>query len=384
LIRLLSKITLAVALLAAGLFHGEQALATCAASYPFTFVNGVSIVDASTLMSNLNDVRSCATTVDNTQIGTLGIYASQIIPTTVPQATFGGAFGYTFFPNQAAQVPVTIKLATGQTANALTIVTNAGIVIAWVTSGGALNVGNTAQASTGGDAAFSRSVQTGSITLGGVTDSATLDFGVTSPNEITLKKPNGGGNLHLGDGITGDGKLFISSSSNILASSSDVVATIIGNLASFRNGATGEVTIDNSGHIGVNTLSQVSNRKKKRGVQFFNLADNPFTGWARKTTIVRYCLQVESPTECTPGGKGSHFSIDATTAPSEFSGPFHNYMEPGGVASWALGLGKELDRRVSAAEGVLTSLIFQVRVLEVVVGLLLLERVVSAARRHIS
>lgn len=72
-----------------------HAQAACAASYPYTLTNG-STADATQVMADFNDVRTCAKSVDNSQIGVLGIYAAQVIPTTVAQATFGGTTTYTF------------------------------------------------------------------------------------------------------------------------------------------------------------------------------------------------------------------------------------------------------------------------------------------------
>jgi hypothetical protein len=81
--------------------HPQAASAACAASMPYTFTNvsgTYSTVDANTTNSNNTFLLACAKNVDNTQIGTAGIYASQIIPTTTGQATFGGSVQYQF-PN---------------------------------------------------------------------------------------------------------------------------------------------------------------------------------------------------------------------------------------------------------------------------------------------
>lgn len=63
---------------------------------PYTFVDNVSFLTASTTNANNQALYQCATNVDNTQIGASGIYASQIIPTSAAQATFGGSQSYTF------------------------------------------------------------------------------------------------------------------------------------------------------------------------------------------------------------------------------------------------------------------------------------------------
>jgi hypothetical protein len=59
--------------------------------------------------------------LDNTNIGSAGIFASQIIPTNTAQATFGGALGYTIAPNVATQVPLAILGSSGQSANLFSV-----------------------------------------------------------------------------------------------------------------------------------------------------------------------------------------------------------------------------------------------------------------------
>lgn len=71
-----------------------QAFASCG-GVPNTFSNGTA-ADANQVNANFSALVSCAQNVDNTQIGTGGIFASQIIPTSIAQATFASAFGYTF------------------------------------------------------------------------------------------------------------------------------------------------------------------------------------------------------------------------------------------------------------------------------------------------
>lgn len=52
--------------------------------------------NASPVVTAFNTLFTCSTTVDNTQIGVLGIFASQIVPTNLTQATFGGSIAYAF------------------------------------------------------------------------------------------------------------------------------------------------------------------------------------------------------------------------------------------------------------------------------------------------
>ena len=92
--RLLTALLFAIAALAT---TRSPAQATCG-TMPYTFVNNPngSVVDANTTNANNQFLLSCASSVDNTQIGPNGIFASQVIPTSVATATFGGNMTYTF------------------------------------------------------------------------------------------------------------------------------------------------------------------------------------------------------------------------------------------------------------------------------------------------
>jgi len=103
-----------------------SAQATCNVNYPYIFVNNVSTVDANTMMADLNDVRTCARTVDNTQIGSAGIYASQVIPTSALQATFGGTIGYTFAGYGNNQTPLTVAAPAAPSVDILDVTNNNG------------------------------------------------------------------------------------------------------------------------------------------------------------------------------------------------------------------------------------------------------------------
>lgn len=62
---------------------------------PYSF-NATSYLSYVTTNANNNFLLACATTVDNTQVGGAGIYASQVLPTNSSQASFGGSQNYTF------------------------------------------------------------------------------------------------------------------------------------------------------------------------------------------------------------------------------------------------------------------------------------------------
>ena len=72
-----------------------QAANATICTIPTTLVNG-SIVDAAQLNGNFTSLQSCGNAVDSTNMGSGGIFASQIKPTSAAQASFGGTFVYAF------------------------------------------------------------------------------------------------------------------------------------------------------------------------------------------------------------------------------------------------------------------------------------------------
>jgi hypothetical protein len=78
----------------AALAYPRAANAT-SCTVPNLVVNG-QYVDATKLAANFSALAACSSNIDNTNIGAAGIYASQLIPTTVAQAVFGGSQTYTF------------------------------------------------------------------------------------------------------------------------------------------------------------------------------------------------------------------------------------------------------------------------------------------------
>ena len=59
------------------------------------FVNGTTI-QAAPFNQNFSQVQTAVNSIDNTNIGTAGIYPSQLLPTTTGQGTFGSGAAYTF------------------------------------------------------------------------------------------------------------------------------------------------------------------------------------------------------------------------------------------------------------------------------------------------
>jgi len=116
---------------------------------PNSFVTGTTI-NAAPFNGNFTAVAAAVNNIDNTNLGVLGIYASQVIPTTGAQATFGSSLNYSFL----------------------------GAVIAGSATAPGVNAGDLA-------ASFSTTI--GHIQMGGSSTSGTLSF-----NDPSVLNPAGG------------------------------------------------------------------------------------------------------------------------------------------------------------------------------------------------
>lgn len=80
--------------------------------------------------TNMNNplaaIQAWSTTLDNTNVGAAGFFASQIVPLNTTQATFGGAVGYTFAPGSTTQVPLTVSAVSGQSADIFDVTLTSG------------------------------------------------------------------------------------------------------------------------------------------------------------------------------------------------------------------------------------------------------------------
>lgn len=109
---------------------------------PNTFITGTTI-NAAPFNANFSAIAVAVNSIDNTQIGAAGIFASQIIPTTAGQATFGSAQLFTFPAGVAAGGPLTATTATLSGLLTGTTATFSGIIASTVASGVVLeNIGN--------------------------------------------------------------------------------------------------------------------------------------------------------------------------------------------------------------------------------------------------
>jgi hypothetical protein len=106
------------------------------------FANGTT-ADGTQVNANFNSLIAAGNNINSTNIGSLGVYANQIIPTTAAQATFGGVLAYTF--------PAGLNVTAGLVANG-TFVANVGILTTEITLSAlvATPVGNQASIGTDG------------------------------------------------------------------------------------------------------------------------------------------------------------------------------------------------------------------------------------------
>ena len=124
--RLLLTIGFVAAALA--LAHG-RADALCS-GVPYTFSNGTA-ADATQVNANFSALVTCANSIDNTNISG-ALFASQIAPTTIAEATFGGSIDYRFPLGIDLGTPLSVANGgTGTTTPGLVAGTNVTITGDW-------------------------------------------------------------------------------------------------------------------------------------------------------------------------------------------------------------------------------------------------------------
>jgi len=117
---------------------------------PNVFVTGTTI-NAAPFNANFSAIQTWSANIDNTNIGAAGLFASQILPTTSGQATFGGTQQYTFpygvggtgvfTAGATTTVPMTINGITSQFADLFDIyLTSGGSKDFWITSSGNMHI----------------------------------------------------------------------------------------------------------------------------------------------------------------------------------------------------------------------------------------------------
>lgn len=127
----------ALLMLCAVLFTDIRRADAACGSLPYIFVNNVHVVDANTTNANNNFLLGCAINVDNTQIGSAGIFASQIIPTGVGNATFTSAYGWRITSSSNLNAPLTIVASSAPATDIFDVDNNTlATKYIWVDSGG--------------------------------------------------------------------------------------------------------------------------------------------------------------------------------------------------------------------------------------------------------
>lgn len=196
---------------------------------PNTFFDATTI-QAAPFNSNFAAIQAAVNSIDNSNVGGAGFFASQIIPTSAAQATFAGTFGYTF---NTGSTPLTVT----------------------------------------------NSTSTGKFQLGGSVSAATFDWGITAATALTFNVPaaasfsfsvNGSsvaslgstgtfisGNLQAGaSGGIGSGTVSIGTSAGSglsqIGTTTNTIATIAGSGFYFQNNnGTGFAAVDGSGNLGI-------------------------------------------------------------------------------------------------------------------------------------
>lgn len=79
--------------------------------------------------SQLTNLQNCVNSIDNQNIGSNGVFASQVIPTTVGQATFGGSVPYTFPNGLSLGVPLAAGSGGIDTLNGPTVASGKNVVV---------------------------------------------------------------------------------------------------------------------------------------------------------------------------------------------------------------------------------------------------------------
>lgn len=126
---------------------------------PYSFTNGVSEVDATTTNANNAAIVAAVNNIDNTNIGSSGIYASQIIPSTTAEGTFGGSLPYYFPANLFANGAIVGYNTTYSSPSGVSV----------------------------GDVVAQRGSSSGRLLIGGASAAGILDFGVLTGGSFTFQ-----------------------------------------------------------------------------------------------------------------------------------------------------------------------------------------------------
>lgn len=254
---------------------------------PNVFVQGTTI-NAAPFNTNFSAVQTAVNNVDNSNVGASGFFASQLLPTTLGQATFGGAIGYLHLAPSASTTPLTVSGVAGQSANifdvtltsggtkALAVTATAGgtssntIVLGQFAAGGALGAGSST-----GDITAARSATAGNVFLGNGT-AAQQSFIGASGNVISLIPTASSGTAVT---VSANGSLNAASGPIFTGAAT---ATTNTDLSSSRSGTTGVVVWGSTAasnctaDFGINAVGTLT-FKNGTGTAFIPLTGGPYT-----------------------------------------------------------------------------------------------------------
>jgi Chaperone of endosialidase len=243
---------------------------------PNQFVTGTTI-NAAPFNANFTAVATAVNNIDNTNIGAAGLYASQLLPTSSAQATFGGAIGYTFLAPSTSTVPLTISGVTSQSADILDVVlTNGGVIALGVNASGVLQ---TAQSATTGQITFGSGttgqqakvvLSAGLLRISPVANTNTSDFafstnGAVSNNllycsAVSISSPSIPASAAAGDLIaqrtSSAGALNLGGNSNSLLIDFNLTT---GNTVSFQRPGVGYAAINGGAYTNASDASLKTN-----------------------------------------------------------------------------------------------------------------------------
>lgn len=172
-----------------------------------TVTDGTTVVAAVIHNTNFGQIQTALNSVDRTNFGPAGIDASNIIPTTVAAATFGGVtagVGYKFLASAATTTPLTVSGVSGQSSRLFVVSLTSGGTNAFyidnlgeaVASEGLISTALTTfsvpagaggQAFSNGDMLAQENVGTGRYYLGGASKACAISWNFNVSNALEVK-----------------------------------------------------------------------------------------------------------------------------------------------------------------------------------------------------
>lgn len=207
---------------------------------PNSFSNGTP-ADGNLVNQNFSAVAAAVNNINSSNVGALGIYASQLIPTSSAQATFGGTLGYTFLAPSTGVTPLVASGIAGQSANIFqATLTSGGIPAFAVDKSGIVYASALASVSAPGSAALGdlvaqRSATSGVLQIGGATRALEMEFGTLQNGQVTLQRFNAGSGTDLGFTVFGN-----ITAQAAFSATSFPTASLDGDIIAARTTATGQ------------------------------------------------------------------------------------------------------------------------------------------------